>query len=99
MSESRSEFEAWYVETYQNGWGVARFNGSGRYCHDHPSNQWICWQASRRAALEEAARVCDGLAADHDEDAVLEVDERYAIYAKHQRNCASAIRAIARKEN
>lgn len=83
MSESRSEFEAWLALEMPSGCVADMERG---------------WQASRRAALEEAAKVCDGLAVDHDEDAVLEVDERYAVYAKHQRNCASAIRAIARKE-
>jgi hypothetical protein len=43
-------------------------------------------------AAEEAAKVCEERAASHEEDAELEKDERYAVYAKHERRCAATIR-------
>jgi hypothetical protein len=43
-------------------------------------------------AAEEAAKACEEHAASHEEDAELEKDERYAVYAKHERRCAAAIR-------
>jgi hypothetical protein len=43
-------------------------------------------------AAEEAAKACEERAASHEEDAELEKDERYAVYAKHERRCAAAIR-------
>lgn len=58
MSTTRDEFEAWYA--------CAAFDyerdpiGSQR-C----GLQWEAWQASRRAALEEAAKACEAM---HDED-------------------------------
>ena len=48
----------------------------------------------RAQALEDAARLCDARAAEHDESAQLEQDPRFAVYAKHERRCAAAIRAM-----
>jgi hypothetical protein len=52
-------------------------------------SSWHAWQASRAAALEEAAKVCDARAADNwgMTEAECEAQE-----------CSEAIRAIARKE-
>ena len=51
-------------------------------------------RVARLQALEDAARLCDARAADHDESAQLEQDPRFAVYAKHERRCAAAIRAL-----
>ena len=51
-------------------------------------------RVARLQALEDAALVCDARAADHDESAQLEQDPRFAVYAKHERRCAAAIRAM-----
>ena len=45
-------------------------------------------------AKEEAARVCEAHAEAHECDAELEEDKRFAVYAKHERRCASAIRSL-----
>ena len=42
---------------------------------------------------QECARVCEQHAADHEESARDESDERFAVYAKHERRCAAAIKA------
>jgi hypothetical protein len=52
-------------------------------------------QASRRVALEEAAKECDELEALALEDMALEKDERFGVYAKKYRLAAKRIRALA----
>ena len=51
----------------------------------------------RAQALEDAARACEARAEDHEESASLENDSRFAVYAKHERRCASAVRALKDK--
>lgn len=66
--QSRSEFETWCLR-------------------GQPADAWtnwqLCWQASRRAALEEAAKVCES------------ISQPYAIGESQE--CAEAIRALAAK--
>lgn len=58
-SKTRAEFEAWFRKEHPKSLTIARFNGSGQYAHMHPANDWIVWQAARRATLEEAAKVLE----------------------------------------
>ena len=52
--------------------------------------------------LEEAAQVCEERASEHEEDSASEEDadykERFLVYAKHERRCAKAIRALGVKK-
>ena len=52
----REAFEAWHAENKNNDW-LWRVNKVDAY---------HVWQASRRAALEECANLCDGNYADWD---------------------------------
>jgi hypothetical protein len=48
--------------------------------------------AAISAERERCAQVCEARAAEHEENAADESDERFAVYAKHERRCAAAIR-------
>jgi hypothetical protein len=81
---TRDEFEKWYAS--KRDWYVTTEAG------------WECWQASRAAALEEAAKVCDRyLSIGFD---ISDPDMK----AAHQRHgwvtaaCAKMIRALAKSE-
>jgi hypothetical protein len=88
MSESRSEFEAWLGrEAY-----TVR-SDSGKYESHHIDAMWSAWQASRRAALEEAAQVCESESLEEPQAGTEDIAYDMAV-----RHCADAIRAIARKE-
>jgi len=49
------------------------------------------------AEREECAKACDRQAEENEENASCEMDERFLVYAKHQRRCASAIRNRSQK--
>lgn len=69
MSDTRAEFEAWYVTA---AFDFERNPIGSREC----GLQWASWQAARKAALAEAAKVCEDM---HDEDRPS--DYAYAIRA------------------
>lgn len=75
---SRSEFEAWFREG--NGeadkWLAPQARHRGQYNDTTTDAMWDAWQASRTAALEKAAKVCEDM---HDEDRPS--DYAYAIRA------------------
>jgi len=52
----------------------------------------------RQTILEEAARVCDALAEEAEEDTQLEHDERFCVYAKKYRKAAQQIRTLKKKK-
>ena len=47
----------------------------------------------QRATAAECAAMGDAIAGEHEQDALQEKDERFAVYAKHERRYAKAIRA------
>lgn len=90
MSESRSEFEAWFEEESGGRQNMADYR--------HWANAG--WQASRRAALEEAANLCDAASAEHEASARLNwrsfsSDEGEGAAAKAASDIAVAIRSLA----
>ena len=62
MSESRSEFEA-HILSLNVCTRLARQSESigGFYRTTTVQRAWELWKASRRAALEQAAKLCDSL--------------------------------------
>ena len=74
MSDSRKEFEAWWEENSER---LIYENDPRRLTEEG-------WQAARRAALEEAAKVCEARYMGDNNREDLEV-----------RRCADAIRALA----
>jgi hypothetical protein len=94
----REQFEAW-----------AKSNGLDVLPAPHWANltfqslptedSWRGWQASRRAALEEAAKICDESAAAWDETAKGNYDGTYDSKADAARECAADIRALAKETN
>jgi hypothetical protein len=42
---------------------------------------------------ERCAKICEARAAEHEENGEDEGDDRFLVYAKHERRCAAAIRA------
>lgn len=87
MSESRSEFETAQDEEVWAAFCDMKKDGQKIQIEDVLAFGNRCWQASRRAALEEAAKVCFDLST------VLGEEAGDASY-----ECCLAIRAIARKE-
>lgn len=57
--------------------------------------RWIGWQASRRAAMNEAAKVCDELADGWNQIAQGATDGRYDFMAEAGDRCADEIRALS----
>jgi hypothetical protein len=56
MTDSaRAAFEAW---ERSRGGNLNRHQG-GLYANNAVQGHWTTWQAARKAALEEAAQVCD----------------------------------------
>jgi hypothetical protein len=83
----REQFEEWIaenrpdVELYRRDVkGSTRF---GEYCKSSAQESWEVWQESRRAALEEAAKVCDQMVSVS------------AISYETGSACAAAIRALS----
>lgn len=59
-------------------------------------DQWVCaWQASRRAALEEAAQVCEEVGDEYGESEGGRWPELKSDAQTGARNCESAIRSLA----
>lgn len=61
MSDSRKEFEAhiratWKVPESYLDWAL-KLDERGYYQDSRAADQWSGWQAARRAALEEAAKL------------------------------------------
>jgi hypothetical protein len=81
MSE-RKQFETWYAENKDNDW-LWRVNKVDAY---------HVWQASRRAALEEAAKVCDEKQDWYEKDRC--IGQATAVGA-----CADEIRALAASDS
>jgi hypothetical protein len=86
MSESRSEFEAWWQEDRLRTW---QETGQTRDRGPVPSEHWgegfrrqslIAFEAGRRAALESAAKLCE---------------DGWHLLTRHE--CAEAIRELAGK--
>jgi hypothetical protein len=87
MSESRSEFEAW-AKLGSDFPEVVFADERGKYPTDHHQMQWEAWQASRRAALEEAIGTLDQFEPSMSEDGS----------SYYLRQIEMAIRAIASKD-
>lgn len=88
MSE---EFEKW---AEGEGYDVKRTDSGKRYAYPRTHFAYLGWQASRKQALEQAVGICKDLAIQAHEDATLEEDERYRVYAKKYCNAAAAILAL-----
>jgi len=54
MSKQREAFEAWLKAR-----GGSPMKRGGEYVESMARLWWGCWQASRAAALEEAAEICE----------------------------------------
>ena len=54
-NDTRAAFEAWEKS---RGGNLTRHD-SGHYANSAMQGRWTVWQASRRAALAEAAKVCE----------------------------------------
>jgi len=80
-NDTRAAFEAWEKS---RGGNLTRHD-SGLYANSAMQGRWTVWQASRRAALEEAAQVC-GM------ESVTMATRDQSRGALH---CAAAIRALA----
>lgn len=80
----REEFEAWFEP---EGLLLSRVISDERY--ESMTTEWayMAWKASRAAALEEAAKLCDGKASEYD----LDFEPRMNIAAER---CAVGIRAL-----
>jgi len=65
MSDSREQFEAWYISIHGQEvkkWALHRYE-SGDYRGQLAQRDWLAWQASRQALeieLPEPFRLCDG---------------------------------------
>ena len=60
----------------------------------HVTKRLACFAGLvQQATAAECADMGDSIASGHEEDARLEKDERFAVYAKHERRYARAIRA------
>jgi len=87
----RDAFEAWA----EGKFNLTPLAGEGAFFYDEERTQaaWDGWQASRRAALEESAKVCEKILGPH-EYSGLDVD----CYQETADRCAAAIRALAGTE-
>ncbi|WP_061957157.1 hypothetical protein [Cupriavidus pauculus] len=89
------EFEKWAIESkraYRDAqYGLVFFDpGAGPRYRE-------AWQASRKQALDAAIAECEKLTTLAEEDAALENDERFLVYAKKYRRCSEAIRALQKE--
>ncbi|WP_186425055.1 hypothetical protein [Cupriavidus metallidurans] len=90
------EFEKWARRKYLDAW-LHRLAGSTDYMVQSMQYMWEAWQASRKQALDAAIAECEKLATLAEEDATLENDERFLVYAKKYRRCSEAIRALQKE--
>lgn len=76
-----------FIAWHKQRWGYWTDNGACR-------ERLEVWQASRRAALEEAAKVCDELADSWNQTAQGATDGRYDFMAEAGDRCSDEIRAL-----
>jgi hypothetical protein len=55
----REAFEKWMADRGIGGYGIRIRPGTDDYIDYHTSESWAAWQAAYRAALEDAAKVCE----------------------------------------
>ena len=100
VAGQRERFEAWMKSLGSSDANLERWDrNTDQYGSGVAQAAWEGWQASRRTALEDAAKVCDSLEALALEDMALENDERFGVYAKKYRIAARRIRALAASDS
>lgn len=101
MSQHEKFEAAWSAEYPVHG--PTAFKRSGfkpdAYVNTRVNDGWLMWQASRRAALEEAAKVCEEMADGWNQTAQGATDGRYDFMAEAGDRCSDEIRALTKETN
>jgi hypothetical protein len=93
VSQNEKFEAAWSAEYPVHGPTAFKRSGfnSEAYANTRVQDGWLMWQASRRAALEEAASACE---------AVRDLKWRGTVfYSAAATECATTIRALAKEAN
>jgi hypothetical protein len=90
MSDSRAEFEAFAASIGHRL--VPSTNPHVDYAAPISNHVWEFWKAARKAALEEAAKVCEAEALEDPQAGTEDI-----AYDSAVRDCAAAIRSLANR--
>lgn len=105
MSEkSRKAFEAWIIhggDSPFKSWNSPRADAlheNGEYWYGPIQGAWIAYQASRAAALEDAAKVCEDVADEYNRSEGGKWPELKSDAQSGASACENAIRSLASSE-
>ena len=59
MSESQISFEKWFIKFFKHDPSALEKCDCNHYKVNYAEGLWICWQASRTVALEDAAKAME----------------------------------------